>query len=214
MKRRKFISDSITTVAGVILLPVIVPSESQSSLPHFRLVEEFIKNGGIGKLESVKIGLQMESITKSGQKYFDTAEVIVAGTQIAGPLKIEATVLQREYIAKAEFGNGITMLTGSNYSDGIRYEGTEGWIFVTNDEKNTDSSNKRLLQSLLQENYSNHTPHKNLMKSMLSVSAAEAGHRACSLGVLMDIAMKTGRQLSWDSEKERFIDDFEANSML
>ena len=207
MKRRKFISNSITAVAGTIILPVIVPSESQSSVPHFSVVEEFIKNGGIGKLESVKIGLQLRSLTKSGQNYFD--EAIVAGTQFAGPLKIEATALQNDFIAKVEFENGIIMLAGSNYSDGIRYEGSEGWIFVTNDEKDTDASNKRLLQSVFRGNYAKYEHHGNLLQG-----TSEAGSRAWSLGNLMYIAIKTGRKLSWDPEKEKFIDDFEANSML
>lgn len=217
MKRRKFISDSIAAVAGAIILPAIVPSASQSSLPHFRLVEELIKNGSIGKLESVKIGLQLGSVTKSGDNYFDAA-AIVAGTQFTGPFKIEATALHRDFIAKAESENGITLLAGSNYPDGIRYEGTEGWIFVTADSRNTDASDKKLLASAIKRTYINNEHHDNWLKSIFSrhepVSAAEAGHRASSIGILMAIAMKTGRKLSWDPEKERFINDFEANSML
>lgn len=217
MKRRKFISDSITAVAGAIISPVIVPSASQSSLPHFRIVEELIKNGSIGKLESVKIGLQLGSVTKSGQNYLDTA-AIVAGIQFTGPLKIEGIALHNDFIAKAESENGITLLAGSNYPDGIRYEGTDGWIFVTADFRNTDASDKKSIAAAIKRTYINNEYHGNRLKSIFSrqepVSAVEAGQRACSIGILMAIAMKTGRKLSWDAEKERFIDDFEANAML
>jgi myo-inositol 2-dehydrogenase / D-chiro-inositol 1-dehydrogenase len=182
---------------------------SQSSLPHFRLVKEFIKNGGIGKLESVKIGLQLDSLTKSVQNYLDIA-AIVAGTQFKGPIKIEMTALQSDFIAKAEFENGITMLAGNNYSDGIRYEGTDGWIFVTADFRNTDASDKKLLYSAIRRTYINNDYQGNWLKNTLSASTTETGCKAYSIGILMNTAMKTGRKLSWDPEKEVFIDDFEA----
>ena len=34
-------------------------------------------------------------------------------------------------MSKAEYKNGITMLTSGAYPNGVRYEGTDGWIFVT-----------------------------------------------------------------------------------
>jgi hypothetical protein len=42
----------------------------------------------------------------------------------------------------------------------------------------------------------------------------EIGHRACSTCLLHHIAMKLPRHLHWDPEKERFLKDDEANSML
>ncbi len=36
-----------------------------------------------------------------------------------------------DFMAKAEYKNGITMYTSGGYPNGIRYEGSEGWIFVT-----------------------------------------------------------------------------------
>jgi GFO/IDH/MocA oxidoreductase family protein len=42
----------------------------------------------------------------------------------------------------------------------------------------------------------------------------EIGHRACSTCLLHHIAMKTGRHLHWDPERECFKDDEEATAML
>jgi len=42
----------------------------------------------------------------------------------------------------------------------------------------------------------------------------ESSHRATSLMLLPDIARQVGRRLKWDPQKERFIDDAEANRLL
>ena len=34
-----------------------------------------------------------------------------------------------DFMVHAEYENGITMLVSGGYPNGIRYEGTEGWIF-------------------------------------------------------------------------------------
>ena len=46
------------------------------------------------------------------------------------------------------------------------------------------------------------------------ISPVETGHRACSTGLLHDIAMVTKRKLHWDPVMERFINDNEANAMV
>ena len=60
--------------------------------------------------------------------------------------------------------------------------------------------------------------HKNWIDSIISreetVAPAEIGHRSCSACLVNHIAMKLPGKLYWDPEKERFIDNDEANSML
>ena len=46
------------------------------------------------------------------------------------------------------------------------------------------------------------------------ISPVEIGHRACTVCLVTHIAMKLGRKLNWDPDKERFVNDDEANSML
>lgn len=45
-------------------------------------------------------------------------------------------------------------------------------------------------------------------------ATAETGHRATIIGHLGNIALKTGRTLEWDAEREQFVNDAEANRML
>ena len=59
---------------------------------------------------------------------------------LTGPVSIEAVAqfpksglwdVHGDFMSKAEYANGITMLTSGGYPNGVRYEGTDGWIFVT-----------------------------------------------------------------------------------
>ena len=78
-------------------------------------------------------------ITGWGQHHFDSAAWGM-DTELTGPVLIEAVAqfpksglwdVHGDFMAKAEYKNGITMLTSGGYPNGVRYEGTEGWIFVT-----------------------------------------------------------------------------------
>ena len=46
------------------------------------------------------------------------------------------------------------------------------------------------------------------------VCDAEVGHRAASVCHLGVIALRLGRKLTWDPEKERFVNDKEADGYL
>lgn len=213
MKRRKFISGSITAAAGAMLLPVIAVGKSfqfrQSSLPHFRVAEKYIRNGSIGKLESIKIGLQLQSIERVNERY---SEIVTNVTNFEGPVKIEGTNFHYDFIARADFENGITLLAGSNYPDGIRFEGTDGWIFIAENISKTEASNRKLLDAITDD-------FKGTLPVAISLEkdpdlVGEAGLMPCNFGILIDIAMKTGRLLVWDPVNGRFKDDFEANMLL
>jgi hypothetical protein len=40
------------------------------------------------------------------------------------------------------------------------------------------------------------------------------GHRLTKLGLLSNIAFRTGRRIQWDDQRERIIDDGDANKLL
>ena len=85
-----------------------------------------------------------------------------------------------------------------------------------------DASDPALLNSVINENethlYMSSEHHGNWLDCIRSrkqpISPAEVGHRACSLCLISHIAMKVHGVLEWDPEKERFINNEEANSML
>ena len=46
------------------------------------------------------------------------------------------------------------------------------------------------------------------------ISPVEKGHRACTVCLVTHIAMKLARKLTWNPDKEVFVNDNEANSLL
>jgi hypothetical protein len=142
-----------------------------------------------------------------------------------------------DFLVKATYDNGIVMLTSGTYPNGIRYEGTEGWIWVSrgsyvastsdpvaqgNNAKALDASDPKLLQTVFGENELRFTRssshHGNWLDAIQGkaelLSPVEIGHRSCSVCLVSHVAMKLGRKLEWNSVKEEFVNDPEANTYL
>ena len=272
----------------------------QRSMEQFRIAAELVRNGRIGKLETVKIGLPGDPsgpeapemavpknlnynmwlgstpevyytemrvhpqnsltdrpgwlrceqfgagmITGWGQHHFDSAAWGM-DTELTGPVLVEAVAqfpkkgiwdVHGDFMAKAEYKNGITMLSSGGYPNGIRYEGTEGWIFVTrgsytaspsdpvmstNNSKALDASDPSILSSVIRNDeihlYESKEQHGNWLECIQTkkepISPAEIGHRACTVCLITHIAMKLNRKLRWNPGTERFENDDEANAML
>jgi len=154
-----------------------------------------------------------------------TAEFPKSGLwDVHGPFKTEAV-----------YANGVTMAISGDYPNGIKFYGSEGWIFVTRDELVTASdpvsgvkveplvaSNPKILTSVIGPNeihlYESAEHHGNWLDCIRSrketIAPVEIAHRACSTCLLHHIAMKTKRRIKWDPVKERFIGDDAANAML
>ena len=66
--------------------------------------------------------------------------------------------------------------------------------------------------------YKSNDHHGNWLESIQSrkpaVTTAEIGHRSTSTCILSWISMKLGRKLRWDTVKEQFVGDAEANAMF
>ncbi len=271
----------------------------QRSSKQFRIAAELVRNGRIGKLHTVKVGLPGDPsgpeaeempipenlnydmwlgetpwvyyteigvhpregygrpgwlrreqfgagmITGWGQHHFDSAAWGM-DTELTGPIALEAVAefpksglwdVHGDFMVKAEYENGITMYTSGGFPNGIRYEGTEGWIFVSrgnyqatasdpvSQERSAralNASDPNILTSEIKENeihlYVSEEQHGNWLDCIQSrkdpISPIEIGHRACSVCLLSHIAMKIPGTLSWDPEKEQFIGNDAANSML
>lgn len=117
------------------------------------------------------------------------------------------------------YANGVKLrcITGSN---NVRFEGTDGWVFVTRGK--IDTHPESLLESKIGPEeihlYKNHDHHQNFLDCVRSrhepIASVEVGHRSATLCHLGNIAMKLGRKLKWDPETEHFINDPIANSMI
>jgi len=297
---------SLTIKEGQQLIEAVKSSDvklqlgtQQRSSPQFRIAAEFVRNGRIGKLHTVRIGLpgdpsgpdapempvpenlnydawlgstpevpytemgvhpqqgygrpgwlRLEQygagmITGWGQHHFDSAAWGM-DTELTGPRFIEAVAefprsglwnVHGDFMVKAEYENGIRMLTSGGYPNGIRYEGEDGWIWVSrgnyvasasdpvdqaNSTKALDASDPNILKSEIGPDeihlQKSEEHHGNWLGAIQGenelLSPVEVGHRACSVCLVSHIAMKLGRKLEWDPRSEKFVNDKEANSHL
>jgi len=199
--------------------------------------------GRPGWLRCEQFGAGM--ITGWGQHHYDSAAWGM-NTEYTGPVSVEAVAqfpksglwdVHGDFMVKAEYENGITMYTSGGYPNGIRYEGTEGWIFVSrgnyvasssdpvaqsNNAKALDASDPKILTTEIKENeihlYRSDNQHGNWLDCIKTrkepISPVEPGHRACSICLISHIAMKVPGRLEWNPETERFKNNETANQML
>jgi len=183
-------------------------------------------------------------ITGWGSHHLDIAHWGM-GTEFTGPVEVEAQAefpksglwdVHGKYKILAKYANGVTMEVRDDLPNGVRFEGTEGWIFVTRGSpvtssdpgsqdpkaKSLDASDSKILDSQIGPGevhlYESPEQHLNWLECIRTrrepIGPVEVGHRSCSACLISHIAMKLQRKLSWDPRKERFINDEEANKML
>ena len=271
----------------------------QRSWEQFRVACELVRNGRIGKLHTVKIGLPGDPSGKDEpempvpknlnyemwlgstpyvyytenrahpQKGYDRpgwlrCEQFGAGmitgwghhhvdiahwgmdAEYSGPIEIKASAefpksglwdVHGDFNVEALYPGGVTMLINGKFPNGIRFEGSEGWIFVTRGNYSVTASdptsgnaaqspltasNPAILKSQIGADeihlYKSSDHHGNWLECIRSrrptVCTVEIGHRACTACLLSHIAMKLPRKLYWDPVRERFRNDDEANRLL
>jgi predicted dehydrogenase len=271
----------------------------QRSSPQFRYAAELVRNGRIGQLRTVKIGLPGDPageeepvmpvpkglnydmwlgstpvvpytekrvhphsgydrpgwlrceqfgagmITGWGAHHIDSAHWGM-DTEYTGPVEIWGTAefpkaglwdVHGPFRTEALYADGVHMIVTGEYPNGIRFEGTEGWIFVSRGNETVTSSDPvaklrdsqalaasdpRIIKSVigpdeihLYESKEHHGTWLDCIKSRQQpIAPVEVAHRACSACLLHHMAMKLKRKLHWDPLKERFLNDDEANAML
>jgi predicted dehydrogenase len=135
------------------------------------------------------------------------------------------------------YANGVTMVISGDFPNGVKFIGTEGWVFVSRgsgsvtatdpvsrltESKALDASNPALLKSVIGPNEV-HLPvssehHLDWLEAIKGkhppIAPAEVAHRSCTACLLHHIAMKVDRKLHWDPIAERFKNDDAANAML
>jgi predicted dehydrogenase len=152
------------------------------------------------------------------------------GTDDTGPVEIEAsgsrgTGLYDAYMDYAftnVYANGVRMIGESRSPRGLKFEGTDGSIFVHVHGCRLEVEPKSLLEEKIgpKEIHVGRSPghSRNFLDCVKSrkdpVATAEIGHRSASVCHLNNIAMLTGRKLHWDPVAERFKNDDEANALL
>ena len=120
------------------------------------------------------------------------------------------------------YANGVRVnfTDNSKNQQGVRFEGSEGWIHVT--RSSIDAEPKSLLRSVIGPNeihlYKCDSDDQNFIECVKTrsetCSPIEAAHRSTTVGYLGYISIVLRRKLSWDPIKECFINDEQANRML
>lgn len=174
-------------------------------------------------------------LTNWGAHHLDIAQWGI-GADDTGPVKVSghgkrnlSGIHDTFYDLAVDFlyANGVTVqlrsLEGKG-SGGVRFEGTEGWIFVGRD--GMDASPKSLLTARIGPDDIRLAPRDQAGSHMgiwldcvrkrsprgLNVPA-EVGHRSATVCHLANIAMELDRPLEWDPVAEKFVNDDQANKM-
>ena len=118
-------------------------------------------------------------------------------------------------------GFGATVRKGpGTLHNGVRFDGTDGWVWVTRGELR--ASKPEILQEPFSSSdtrlYASDNHKKNFFDCIRTrkqpAAPAEVGHRSISVCHLGAISMRLGRTLNWDPDKQRFVNDAEADQWL
>jgi len=271
----------------------------QRSSPQFRYAAELVRNGRVGQLRTVYVGLpgdpsgdeepkmpvpknlNYESwlgstplayytekrvhpqsgydrpgwlrceqfgagmITGWGSHHIDCAHWAM-DAEYTGPIEVSGWAefptkglwdVHGKFQTEAVYADGVKMIVSTELPNGIKFEGTEGWIFVSRgnesvtasdpvaklkDAKALAASDPKIITSVIGPTeihlYESKNHHGNWLECVKTrqqpIAPIEVAHRSCSACLIHHIAMKLKRKVYWDPMKERFTNDKEANLML
>ncbi len=157
-------------------------------------------------------------------------DIMVWGSDsdLAGPMTVEGTgVIPTEGLyntvyhwdVKVQMADGVKM-TLKPGGDSTKFIGPDGWIDIR--RSGIDAEPKSLLQSKLGPNdvhlLTSAAQDQNFIDSIKSrkqaVSPLADAVRSDNISQLCDIAVRTGRKITWDPKKEEIVGDAEASKML
>ncbi len=271
----------------------------QRSWEQFRYAAELVRNGRIGQLKTVQVGLPGDPsgdeeaempvpsnlnydmwlgstpevyytekrvhpqadydrpgwlrceqfgagmITGWGSHHIDSAHWGM-GMERSGPIEVWGHAefpksglwdVHGIFRTEALYDNGVHMIVSNELPNGIKFEGTEGWIFVTRGNyqatssdpvvnsdgtKPLDASDPKIIKSVIGPNefhfIVSKDHHGNWLEAIRDkkqpIAPVEEAHRSCSACLVHHIAMKLDRKIYWDPKTEKFKNDEEANKML
>jgi hypothetical protein len=126
-----------------------------------------------------------------------------------------------DFVVTYTYPNDITLVATHEGENGVRFEGENGWIFVS--RGTIEASDPKLLSDPLPSSatklYVSNNHAGNFVECVRSrkptICPAEVGHRSVTVCHLGNISLRLGgRRLEWDPVKEQFKGDDEANRML
>jgi predicted dehydrogenase len=181
-------------------------------------------------------------MTDWGAHHVDIAQWSI-GMDQSGPLSVQGTAehpspmkngfptLDDRYNAATKFNvtcqfpNGVEMLITSEGENGILFEGTEGQLFVSRSKLTGDAADglkerplpdDALVKLCKGKEPGNHMGNffECVKDRSLPISDVYTHHRAMTTCHLANIAIRLGRKIEWDAEREEIVGDNQARSFL
>ncbi|HPD48270.1 MAG TPA: Gfo/Idh/MocA family oxidoreductase [Anaerohalosphaeraceae bacterium] len=125
-----------------------------------------------------------------------------------------------DYYFECIYANGVKLIVSNRLRGGVTFEGTEGWVWANRGRH--DAEPKSILDSVIKPDeihlYKSENHFRNFIDCVLSrqqpAAPIETAHRSITIAHLGNIAMQLERDLKWDPDNERFVNDPEADKML
>jgi predicted dehydrogenase len=163
------------------------------------------------------------------------------GSEDTGPVEIEGSGVfptdgmgdcATSWQVENKFASGVRMIHMDSstsakhpsqvpgFGQGVLFRGSEGWVCVN--RQMVDASPKSLLKSVIGPNdihlVESRSHHRNFLDAVVArkqtASPVDIAVRSNTICQLDDIAIRLGRKLRWDPEKEELVGDVQAGRML
>ncbi len=128
----------------------------------------------------------------------------------------------KEFKIEYKYADGVRLIVTSG-TPSLRFEGSEGWIGNHGWRAKLQAEPKSILDSVIGPNEIHlYTCRAGEQRNFLDCVKSrkdcyfppEIGHRCFTIAHIGNISMLLGRKLKWDPDRERFINDEQANRML
>lgn len=126
-----------------------------------------------------------------------------------------------DYYFECEYPDGLRYQVSSSERSGVRFVGTDGWLFVNRGriEASFPLPEDSLTIAERKEKPDSRDQHcRNFIDSVLNgatpVAPIEAAHRSITIAHLANIALLVGRDIQWDPKTETIRNDGAASALL
>jgi predicted dehydrogenase len=167
-------------------------------------------------------------LTNFGAHHLDIAQWAL-GMDDSGPVAVEGKARYQKdgwfevpewFEIVYKYASGVKILCGQDYKGGATFEGEKGTIYVTRGK--LESTPGDIIQQALTERdvhlYTSNNHHANWLDCIksrkLPICDVEIGHRSATVCHLGNIAVRTGRAITWDPANEEIVGDAEVAKML
>ena len=200
--------------------------------------------GRPGWITTEDFGLGM--ITNWGAHHMDIAQWAM-GMELSGPTRVhgradfmhnDVWTVHHGYHVEMQYANGAQVILDDTYPNGLRFEGSTGWVFCARGDTPVTSSDPKAATSSTEPKAlaasdasivttpftdrdvrfmpsDNH--YRNWLEAIATrkdpIAPVDQAVRSLQACATAWISMKLDRPLTWDPAKEEFVNDPEANAM-